>query len=92
MNKQEVKKLAELSRLHIEEAEMETLASELEAILGYVEDVKKVVGASAEGGTSPLKNVFRDDGNPHESGIYTDKILKGAPETERGYLKVKKIL
>lgn len=41
---------------------------------------------------SGVKNVMREDGEPHESGKFTDILLKAAPKTENGYIKVKKIL
>ena len=37
-------------------------------------------------------NVMREDVNPHESGLYTEKILEQAPTREGNYIKVKKIL
>lgn len=39
-----------------------------------------------------LKNVFREDKEPHEPGEYTEKLLKEVPEEKDGYVKVKKIL
>lgn len=39
-----------------------------------------------------VRNVFREDQNPNVSGLNTNKILAEAPETEKGYIKVKKIL
>lgn len=37
-------------------------------------------------------NVMREDGEPHESGLYTEKLLSAAPQREGQYIKVKKIL
>ena len=39
-----------------------------------------------------MRNVMREDANPHESGIYTEKMLEQAPAREGNYIKVKKIL
>jgi Asp-tRNA(Asn)/Glu-tRNA(Gln) amidotransferase C subunit len=41
---------------------------------------------------SVVKNVMREDGEPHESGKYTEALLKSAPKTADGYIEVKKIL
>lgn len=41
---------------------------------------------------SGVKNVMREDGEPHEPGKFTAILLKAAPKTEDGYIKVKKIL
>jgi len=35
---------------------------------------------------------MREDVKPHESGIYTKKVLEQAPMNEGYYIKVKKIL
>ena len=37
-------------------------------------------------------NVMREDKDPHEAGLYTEKILEQAPAREGDYIKVKKIL
>lgn len=94
MDKDQVKKMAALSRLEIDDGEAESLAQELVAILDYVKDVKNI---SANSGSEvkpilPLRNVFRDDALPHETGIHTERLLKAAPAREGNYLKVKKIM
>ncbi len=96
MDKDKVLALAKLARLDITDAEAEQLSSEFEGILGYVGEVKKAVASTPlssneERGRGEV-NIMREDNNPHESGIYTDKILEEAPEKEGNYLKVKNIL
>jgi aspartyl-tRNA(Asn)/glutamyl-tRNA(Gln) amidotransferase subunit C len=91
MDSDRVLKLAKLARIEISSEEAESLSHEFDAILGYVSDVKNV--AHAEDSVDlRLKNVLRDDSNPHESGIYTEKLLEEAPERKDNYIKVKKIL
>ncbi len=91
--KDTVKKLAQLSRLLLTEAECEDLAGELGSIVAYVSEIENVVGERAGDAGAPLsKNVLRDDRNAHEPGMYTQKILDAAPDKERGFFKVKKIL
>lgn len=100
MNKAEVLKLAGLARIEISDSEAESLSGEFEAILGYVADIKKVARPSDLSQPSPklgegkggVYNVFRIDENPHESGMYTENILKNAPSREGDLLSVKKIL
>lgn len=95
MDKDKVLNLAKLARIEMGDAEAEKLSKEFEAILGYVSEVK---GISTSDNSPlmaedlPVRNVMREDGEPHESGIYTEKILSQAPARERNYLKVKKIL
>ena len=72
----------------------EELRREFDAILGYVGEVKDV---SNDQHTDKLENVgvlnvMREDGEPHESGLYTGALLAQAPQREGEYIKVKKIL
>lgn len=94
MNKEKVLNLATLARIRISEAEAESLSHEFDAILQYVGEVKSIgVGKEAKNPADfPIRNVMREDGGPHESGIHTEGILKNAPAREGDYLKVKKIL
>lgn len=88
----DVKKLAELSRIHLGEEETEEIQASLDSILGYVEQVKQVSGdVTTEAGFLPV-NVLREDVNPNETGLNREKILNSAPEREGNYVKVKKIL
>ena len=88
-----IEKLAELSRIRISDEEKKIFLEDIKSILDYVDQIKKVAGneqlLSAELG---LKNVFREDANPHDSGQFTTDLLKCAPEKENSYIKVKKIL
>lgn len=105
MNKEEVLKLATLARIEISNTEAESLSHEFEAILKYVSEIKKVSdltpnpspssrrgvdSRAASGGE--VRNVFRADENPHESGKFTEAILKEAPSKQGEFIKVKKII
>lgn len=92
IDKGEIKKLAQLSRITVSEQEVNSLAKEIESILNYVSDVQKVTSGKTTTKAGVLRNVMREDGKPHTSGLYTDALLKEMPKTEKGYLKVKKIL
>lgn len=94
MNKDEVQKLAKLSRIDIGDAEAEKLSNEFGKILDYVAEVKKAVSGDIELSKNdlPLRNVMREDTEPYEIGIYTEKLLAEAPKTKDGFVAVKKIL
>lgn len=89
----DIEKLAELSRIRVSDAEKEIFLRDIESILGYVAQIKKVAG-NEQVSLSELesKNVFREDANSHISGQFTEVLLKCVPEKENGYIKVKKIL
>ncbi len=92
IEKKDVEKLAELSRIDISEKEKSMLIKDLDVILGYVSEVQKVVAEEEKPEAGKLRNVMRADENPHKSGEFTKEITEEAPDTKSGYLKVKKIL
>ena len=91
LNEDEVKKLAELSRLEISKEEIKQVSSELSKILEYVGQISE-----AEAGDTRTKealhNVWRNDENPHESGEFSDDLLAEAPKRKGDYVKVKKVM
>ena len=92
VKKEEIEKLAELSRIDVSEEETKELASEIEEILNYVSEIQDVSSDEPKKKAGQLRNVFREDGVPHESGIYTKEILEEAPRKKDGYIQVKTIL
>lgn len=92
ITKEDIEKLAQLSRIDISEGEIKELCGEIESILEYVSEVQDVSSAEPEKKAGERRNILREDDNPHESGIYTEMILNEAPEQKDGYIKVKAIL
>ena len=93
ITKEDIQKLAELSRIKLAPEEQEALRTQIDSILGYIDQIKKAAKVSvSKPEVGDLYNVMREDVNPHESGIFTEKILNSAPAREENYLKVKKIL
>ena len=90
---QDIEKLAALSRLKLESSEKEGLAKEMEAILAYVDQLKKVTAhSSGVLDTGSTKNVLREDTVLHAPEMYTEKMLSRAPQRQDRFVKVKKIL
>ncbi len=93
MTREEVAKLAQLARIAVPEHELETLAGEMEAILGYVSDVRALAEVSAEvPPTYDLVNVLREDVVTNAPGAYTERIVAQFPAREGDLLRVPKIL
>lgn len=90
-----IKKLAIMARVDMGEAEMKEIGDSFGPILAYVGQIQEVFLISdspyEEVSDEPI-NVLREDVVTNKSGEYTEKILKQAPETENGFLKVKQIL
>ena len=97
ISKDDIKKLAQLARIHLNEKEEKELAKDLENILGYMEKLKgvDVSGVPEMTHAVDVKNVFREDAGSADSKSSQagedDAILltEQFPEEERGYLKVK---
>jgi aspartyl/glutamyl-tRNA(Asn/Gln) amidotransferase C subunit len=91
--KDDVRKLAELARLSIADEELERFAKEFDSILAYIGKIESLnVSAHSGGGNPPLRNVFREDGEPHEKGTYTKKLVEQFPQKDGNYLSVKQII
>ena len=89
---EEIDKLAKLARLEIPAEEKETLRKEVEEILEYVGQIQKLSPKEPPKEAGIIRNIFREDKEPHQTGEFTDALLANAPEKENGYIKVKKIL
>jgi aspartyl/glutamyl-tRNA(Asn/Gln) amidotransferase C subunit len=88
----DIKKLAELARIHLTKKEEEELEKDLQSILGYVEKLKEVDISGVPEMTHAVdsRNIFREDeiGEIDKRGEYV-LLTEQFPEEERGYLKVK---
>lgn len=90
---EELRKLAGLARIEVPDSELEELRGQLDQILEFVGQVQKADVSSVPELTLPIqRNVFREDGEPHVAGLYTAEITQNFSDSDRGYLRVKKIL
>ncbi len=90
MNSDDIKKLAYLARIEIDETSIEGLSNDFNSILEYVDTIQEVNTSQIP--YEHTKNVLREDVSPHEPGEYTEGILSQAPKTQDGFIKVPKIL
>lgn len=90
---EEIRKLAALARIKIDDAALPAFASELDAIIAYVGQLEKLnLPEDLKGEKPALRNVMREDGEPHASGIYTEKLVAQFPTREGNALSVKQII
>ena len=92
IDKKLVKKIANLSRMRIEEKEVERFSKELSKIINWVEKLNEVDTKDVIPITNPsdIKIPFRKD--EINDGKIEDKILKNAPEKKAGYFVVPKVV
>ena len=89
---EEVRKLAALARIEVKEEELEAFTKEFDAILAYVGQLEKLNVGDAATEVPVLRNVMRQDGEPHAPGIFTEKIAKQFPSREGDALVVKQVI
>lgn len=93
LTRDDVLKLASLSRLKLTDDEVAKFQAELSEILNYVEMLDKVdvSGLEPTYQVTGLSNVTRKDEINEYQAKPTD-LLKNAPATQDGQFKVKKVL
>ena len=92
ITREEVAHLARLARLDLSAEELDTMAGQLDAILGAVARVCEVATADVPpmSHAVPLTNVFRDD--EVRPGLTPEEAVSGAPAAEDNRFRVPRIL
>ena len=89
---QEVKKVANLARLELNEDEIKNHAEQLEKILEYINQLEKINTDNVPSTTRAIEvtNVFRKDEKKNSDCI--NELLELGPSREDQYFKVPKII
>ncbi len=92
LTEDEVKKVAEMARIELTDAEVAKFQKDLSSVLDYVEELKNVdtEGLDIVASVTGLENVERPD--KAELVDYQESILSNAPQSKDKYYKVKSIL
>ncbi|MFQ5674187.1 MAG: Asp-tRNA(Asn)/Glu-tRNA(Gln) amidotransferase subunit GatC [Nitrospinales bacterium] len=87
----DVDRIAALARLRLDDAEKTRLASDLEKILEYIDQLNRLDTADVEPTSHvlPIHNVFREDtpGKKHVDGL-----IDQAPGRDKGHYEVPQII
>jgi aspartyl-tRNA(Asn)/glutamyl-tRNA(Gln) amidotransferase subunit C len=88
----QVRHVAKLSRLALDEKRLEKFAGQLESILDYVAQISKVdvTGVEPMAHALPIYNVFRQD--VIEPSLPLEKVLQNAPDSDGPFFKVPKVI
>jgi aspartyl-tRNA(Asn)/glutamyl-tRNA(Gln) amidotransferase subunit C len=88
----EVNRIARLARIGLTPDEVATMTTELEAILGFVEQLQAVDidGVEPTDQVTGLVDVWRED--EVQPSLDRDQLLANAPAQQNGYFKVKRVL
>jgi aspartyl-tRNA(Asn)/glutamyl-tRNA(Gln) amidotransferase subunit C len=87
-----VRRIAHLARIAVDAGEIEKLRGELNAILGWVEQLKEVDVTGVEPMTSvtPMRLKMRAD--EVTDGGDAARVLANAPQTEEGFFLVPRVV
>lgn len=87
-----VKRIGRLARIRIEESEVAAYQEELNAILGFVEQLGEVIVDGVEAMTSVTPMQLRRREDKITDGGYPDQIVKNAPLAEDNFFMVPKVV
>ena len=93
IDKKEVKHVALLSRLELNDKELELYSKQLASILSYISKLNEVNVKDVQPTSHPLatlKNVFRKD--VLKRSLETGEVLKNAPAKEGDFFKVPQVI
>ncbi|QQE11557.1 Asp-tRNA(Asn)/Glu-tRNA(Gln) amidotransferase subunit GatC [Planctomycetota bacterium] len=88
----DVRHVAKLSRLRLDDQEIHHFTEQLEAVLGYISKLNEldVEGVEPMAHAMDMSNVLRED--KEVDGIAVDDALKNAPARDGAYFEVPKVL
>lgn len=93
VTKDEIQYVANLARLHLEDAEAENLKEDMNKILGYMEKLRELDTSDVE----PLEHVsdvtsssFRED--EAKEPLSHEDALKNAPDADSDYFRVPRVI
>ncbi|WP_395815105.1 Asp-tRNA(Asn)/Glu-tRNA(Gln) amidotransferase subunit GatC [Devosia sp.] len=87
-----VKRIGRLARIRVEENEVEKYMGELNAMLGFVEQLNEVDVTGVEAMTSVTPMTLRRREDVITDGGYAEKIVANAPLSEDNFFMVPKVV
>ena len=89
---EEARKVARLARIKVNEEELDGIARELSAIIGFMEQLNEVdiEGVEPMSSVTPMRLKRRAD--KVKTGGCQDRILSNAPKAHQGFFAVPKVV
>ncbi|MBI4215637.1 MAG: Asp-tRNA(Asn)/Glu-tRNA(Gln) amidotransferase subunit GatC [Parcubacteria group bacterium] len=93
LSENDIKHLAHLARIELKEDEIELFRGQISQILEYVDQIQKIETSNLKTTYSwdDLHNRYREDEAVRCDESERELVLKAAPQTEQGYIKVKSV-
>lgn len=92
MEQIDVRYVADLARMELTDDECDTFQGQLDAILGYIDQLKEVdvTGIEPTAHASPVFDRIREDVS--RKGLDQDGLLENAPDQALGQIRVPKVV
>lgn len=93
LTKEQLAYVATLARIEIQNKDLDLVSGDISSILGFVEQIQAIDTKDTQpiSQVTGLKDVWRED-IVQKCEISRDEMLANTPETQDGYVKVKKVL
>ena len=88
----QVRHIARLARIAMSDGEVEALVPELNAIIGWVEQLAAVETEGVEPLTAVIDQKLRLRGDAVTDGNIREDVLANAPEAQHGFFAVPKVI
>ncbi len=92
IDKNQVKKVAKLSRISLDDSKLESLSKDLASILNFVEQLKKLDTKKTEPLTSIVDKTLEPRNDKINDGKIKDQILKNSPDKNEEFFIVPKVV
>ncbi len=88
----DIRKIAKLSRLSLQDAQVSSVRAQLSSILGHIAQLQAVPVEGVEPLAHPLRIVNRLDADEPKPPMPVEDLLRNAPAVEGRFLAVPKVL
>ncbi len=92
IDKNQVKKVAKLSRISLDDNKLESLSKDLASILNFVEQLNKLDTKKIEPLTSIVDRTLEPRNDKINDGKIKDQILKNSPDKNEEFFIVPKVV
>ena len=92
IDKNQVKKVAKLSRISLDDSKLESLSKDLDSILNFVEQLNKLDTKKTEPLTSIVDKPLEPRNDKVNDGKIKDQILKNSPDKNEEFFIVPKVV
>ena len=92
LDESQVRNVAKLARLKLDDDQIKTYTRQLSSILGYIEKLSELNTDNVEpmAHVAPLRNVLRED--VARPGMGVKRVLQNAPDADENFFLVPKVL